>query len=165
MAARYGHAWVSQYGAQPDGLAGAEWRDTLAGVDRTMLHAGFRTDAERADAWPPSSPKFRAMCFGLPTFATVRHEFSHGDEPRTPFGLLCWRFIDTYRLQHADQREADRLVRDAFQLAQAHVFAGGSLPAVHAELAKPEPPVRKIASAETAKRHLDEMMNRLGDVE
>lgn len=95
----------------------------------------------------------------------MRYEMTHGNEPRTPFGLLCWRFVDSFRLRRADQREADHIAHDAYDLAKAHVMAGGALPEVHAELAKPGPREVKPASPEVAKRHIDKIKETLGAVE
>lgn len=159
FAARYGRTWTNQYGTSDAAMAiaYAEWGETLGGLTRAQVQHGIKIDADRASEFPPSSPAFKAMCLGIPSFAAMRYEMTHGNEARTPFGLLCWRFVDTFRLRQADQREADKLARDAYELAKAHVMAGGELPEVHELLAEPEPADRKPASPETAKRHLDAM--------
>lgn len=161
MAARYGNRWTSQVGDSPAGLAGAEWAETIGPQTLDSMQCGFTADADRADGWPPSSTEFSAMCVGVPTFAAMRHEMTHGDQPRTPFGLLCWRFVDTYRLRVADQREADRIARDAYDLAKAHVMAGGVLPEVHEALRAPLVPERRPAPPNVAKAHLDAMRGML----
>lgn len=162
MAARYGNRWTSQVGDSPAGLAGAEWAETIGPQTLDSMHRGFNADAERADGWPPSSSEFAAMCCGIPTFAAMRFEMTHGEQRRTPFGLLCWRYVDTFLLRKADQREADRIAHDAYDLAKAHVMAGGELPAVHEALRAPMEPERKPASTETAERALREICDRLG---
>jgi hypothetical protein len=165
MAARYGHAWTSQYARGDDDalrLAMAEWRETLAGVTSAQVQHGLEADALRGAEWPPSSTHFRALCFAIPSFAATRFEMQHGDEPRTPFGLLCWRFVDPFRMRTATQDQADRIARDAYELAKTHVMAGGELPVVPELLAKPDPQQREAASRETAERTLREMAEKLG---
>jgi len=165
MGAMFGHTWASQYGESPTGLAGDTWGAALAGVTPQQVADGLRATLALGEEFPPSAPRFRALCFGIPTFAAMRFEMTHAEEPRTPFGLLCWRFVDTFRLRQADQREADRLARDAYELAKDHVMRGGELPEVHEALARPDEPERRPASPEVAKQHIDEMLRNLGDDE
>lgn len=163
MVAMYGHGWASQYGETPDGVGGDTWSAALAGLTAAQIGEGLRATLHGGGGdFPPSAPHFRERCFGIPAFAAARFEMTHGDVPRTPFGLLCWRFVDTFRLRTADQREADRLARDAYDLAKAHVMAGGGLPEVHAELAKPEPAAKHEANPETVARVLAGLNAKLG---
>lgn len=162
MGAMFGHTWASQYGESPTGLAGDTWAAALAGVTAQQVAEGLRATLRLGGEFPPSAPRFRALCFGVPAFSVVRFEMTHGEVPRTPFGLLCWRYVDTYRLRQADQREADRLARDAYELAMAHVMDGGELPEVHEALQAPLEPERKPASPEIAERTLREMCGKLG---
>lgn len=147
MAARYGHAWVSQYGASPGGLAGAEWRETLSGVSREMLREGFRCDASRGEEWPPSSTKFRALCFGIPSFAEIERLVRPGSTAATPFARLVMGCIDGWEYQRADYDKARRMVQDAYALARDHVLAGGDLP---------DEPVAYIPDLSQRKRELTE---------
>lgn len=153
MASRYGHAWVSQYGPLPDGIVAAEWRDTLKGITVEQLRSGFAEDAVRASDWPPTSTRFRAMCLGIPSIALVRSEFDDLVEHISRFGSsagasgtvsrftrLAWSYIDTYVFRHeASGRRADRMVREAYELASTFLMAGGELP---------EEPVAYIAAPE-----------------
>lgn len=167
MAALYGHTWTSQYVRGDDDslrLSMAAWREALAGLSPQQVRAGIKADVLRGAEWPPSAPAFRALCLGIPSFAAVRFEMQHGDEPRTPFGLLCWRFVDPFRMRSASQDQADRLARDAYELAKSHVMAGGELPVVPELLARPEPQRHEAASRETAERTLREMQEKLGAV-
>lgn len=161
MAASYGHTWTSQYDADDSEigvaareLAYAHWSEALAGVSSTQMLAGLRADLNRGSEWPPSAALFRALCFGIPAFSSVRYEMTHAEAPRTPFGLQCWRFVDAFRLRTADQREADRLARDAYELAREYVMTGGELPPVPEALAKPEPPPKRYASEDEVREHL-----------
>lgn len=128
MVARYGHRWIAHYGDSPDGLAGAEWRETLTGVTREMLREGFRRDAVRGDDWPPSSTKFRALCFAVPSFAEIERLVRPGCSATTPFARLVMGCIDGWEFQRADFDKARRMVQDAYALARDHVLSGGELP-------------------------------------
>lgn len=164
MAARYGHTWTSQYVRGPDAamaIAMAEWGETLRGLTAEQIQRGLDADMQRGDEWPPSSAHFRALCFGIPSFAAMRYEMTHAEVSRTPFGLLCWKFVDPFLMRQADQREAHRIARDAYELAKDHVLRGGELPEVHEALARPDVPERRTASPEVAKRHLDEILSNL----
>lgn len=140
MASRYGHAWVSQYGPLPDGIVAAEWRDTLKGISLEQLRVGFAEDAIRTSDWPPTSTRFRAMCLGIPTLAAVRHEVSkvlcvqtafdgrRADLKVSGFTRLAWSFLDVVTFRMAEVKRADRMLRDAYELASKHVMEGGELP-------------------------------------
>ena len=136
MASRYGHAWVSQYGPLPDGIAAAEWRSTLWGLTPEQLREGFEADAVRGSEWPPSSPKFRSMCFGVPSIASVRLEISDmcryagmGQESIVSrFTRGVWSRINSYAYRNATGKVAERMVADAYELTKEFVLEGGTLP-------------------------------------
>lgn len=174
MASRYGHAWVSQYGTTPGGFAGAEWRDTLAGLSAEQFREGFRADRLRGAEWPPSSTAFRAMCLAVPSLAAVRAEVDvraaarhnplGGSAPAvrmSPFAMEVWSRLNTYAYTHGDK--PDRVLREAFDLAREHVMAGGDLPEPVAELPPPEPPKRTPVSPEVAKAAFADIAAILGD--
>lgn len=149
MASGYGHRWTSAFGVSPeheDGrltLAGDTWANTLAGLSEQQIAEGLRvcrlvgTD----DDWPPSATAFRAMCLGVPSLAAVRFELRGREYSR--FTRLVWQRIpDPYAFAQADTQRAERIVRDAYQLAREHVMRGGALPdepVAAIEQAKPEP--------------------------
>lgn len=159
MASRYGHAWVSQYGAAPQGIAGAEWRSTLGALTAAQLREGFAADERRGSDWPPSSTTFRAMALGIPTLAVVRAGLS-AKEP-TRFVRQVWQHIDRYRFLHADQREGDRLLAEAYELARLHVMDGGELPPAPEALIEHTEPTRTPASPETVRAHMDAIAAKL----
>lgn len=165
MASRYGHTWVSQFGASPAGFAGAEWSGTLSGITRSQIVSGMATDAARGAEFPPSSPRFRAMCLGIPEFGSVRRELTSrnsASRAASPFAVLVWQHLDTYRWKQSPADHADRLLREAYEAAHEHVMRGGALPdAPVAELshAKEE---RKPADPETAKAEIERMAQMLG---
>lgn len=167
MAARYGHAWVSQYGTEPRGVVAAEWRDTLTGVTRDMLREGFDADAARGDDWPPSSTKFRALCFAIPSFEAIERQSRAGATSHSSFARLVHGFIDGWEYQRADADKARAMLKAAYQLATEHVLAGGNLPEEPvAYIGKPEPREKTPEETEAANRAaahaLAEMKKRLG---
>lgn len=163
MASRYGHSWVSQFGAQPDGIAGAEWRSTLSGVDRAGIEAGFRADRARGAEWPPSSTKFRAMCFAIPSLAAVKLELKKGPTAPGPFARMVWSYIDSYRYRNATAEAADFLLKDAYEIAREAVMSGTPLPDDPVgTLDAPKEPKPVPASPEAAKAHLAEIQRILG---
>ena len=161
MASRYGHAWVSQYGAAPDGIAAAEWRGTLAGLSAKQIRNGFEDDALRGSDWPPSSTRFRAMCLDIPTLAEVSMRFrTNQSGPR--FDRLVYQFLDSYRFKNSAWDKADRLLRDAYDMARDHIIAGGELPADPAALIEAEKPAKRVpAPPEVAKSHIDAIADML----
>lgn len=164
MASRYGHAWVSQYGPLPDGIAAAEWRETLAGLNASQIREGFQADAMRGDHWPPSSPAFRAMCMGIPSMASVRAEVDecfgfHGDSrpivSRFARGVLAR--INTYNFRNGSGKDQQRMFAEAYERTREFVMDGGVLPVEPAALIERKFPESKPADPEVAKAHLDKI--------
>lgn len=166
MASRYGNAWVSNFGAQPNGIAAAEWRGTLAGVTPEQLREGFEADVLRADNWPPSSAKFKAMCLGIPSIASIRAEVVDYLTYRKPFDgpdarPIISRFargvlsrLDTYSYRNASGKLADRIFEEAFQRTREFVMEGGTLPVNPLALIEKTEPEHKPASPEVVAEHL-----------
>lgn len=125
MAEIYGHRWTSAYGDDPDadGAAGT-WAKGLSGVTGTQLADGLKACVVASDPWPPTLPAFRAMCLGVPSLPSVRLD----RERVTPFARLVWSYLDGYAMRHAASDKAERMFRDAYELAREHVMAGGDLP-------------------------------------
>lgn len=169
MASRYGNAWVSNFGAQPNGIAAAEWRGTLAGITPEQLREGFEADVLRADNWPPSSAKFKAMCLGIPSIASIRAEVVDYLTYRNPFGAqgarpIISRFargvlsrLDTYAYRNASGKVADRIFEEAFQRTREFVMEGGTLPVNPVALIEKTEPEHKPASPEVVSEHLAKM--------
>lgn len=166
MASRYGNAWVSNFGAQPNGIAAAEWRGTLSGITPEQLREGFEADVLRADNWPPSSAKFKAMCLGIPSMASVRAEVVDYLTYRKPLGAsdarpIISRFargvlsrLDAYAYRNASGKAADRIFEEAFQRTREFVMEGGTLPVDPVALIERQAPEHKPASPEVVAEHL-----------
>jgi len=133
MAALYGHTWTSAYGDSSRGPAGAQWAKTLAGMTRAQIEAGI--DACRAEGaeFPPSAPRFRAMCLGIPSLARVRLELTRGQP--SPFARMVWANLDVHRYRTESADRADRMLREAYELAREERMRGAELP---------EPPTASI---------------------
>jgi len=158
MAEIYGHKWTSAYGEDAGASAGQTWAKGLAGLTAVQVGAGIRAALASAEEWPPTLPKFRAMCFGVPSFGVVRGEINARDSKRSPFALLVWSRIDGVRYRAADADRADRLLREAYDEAVEHIVRGGELPEPRAEISAPVAEPRKPASPEVARKHLESLM-------
>lgn len=157
MAEIYGHRWTSAYGEDAGASAGQTWARGLALLSPTQIAAGLEAVLASADDWPPTLPAFRAACFGLPAFATVRAELVALNSRRSPFARLVWSLLDTHRWRSVDADRGDRLLREAYDLAREHVMRGGELPPEPVAEIEQQPEQRTPASAETARAHIDAM--------
>lgn len=124
MADIYGHKWTSAYGVDAAKGAGSTWAAGLADLTRRHFAAGIDACRVSADPWPPTLPQFRAMCLGIPSLAAVKLD----RDKATPFARLVWQHLDGYRMRQASADAADRMLREAYELAREHVMRGGALP-------------------------------------
>ncbi len=157
----FGHTWLSQYGARPDGIGGDTWAAALAGVTGAQLAAGLQATLALGSDYPPSAPRFRALCLGIPSLATVRVELARRDARRSPFVVLVWSHVDAHRYRMADADRADRMLREAYDAAREHVMRGGSMPEPAVELEAPAPTKRTPAPPEVAEWNLSEIATAL----
>lgn len=167
MASRYGHTWVSQFGASPGGIAAVEWRETLAGLTPAQIREGFDADAVRGDDWPPSSPRFRALCMGIPTLGSVRAEIrdmlnwsGRGQgSVVSRFARGVWSRINVYSYRSADGKLAERMLREAYELTRESVMEGGTLPVEPVAMVehKPDDTPRRPADPEVVREHIARM--------
>jgi hypothetical protein len=128
-------------------LGGDTWSRGLTLVTEAQIADGLSACIIRNDVWPPTLPEFRGMCLGIPSIAAVRRAITA--RSRTPFVRLVWQNLDSYRFSRADQQTADRMLRDAYEIARDHVMRGGELPAPAAgEIEHKEPERKKPVSAE-----------------
>lgn len=132
MTALYGHAWVSVLGVTPhdnaEGLsmAGDTWSRALAGLSGRQIAAGIEACIAEGAEFPPSAPRFRAMCLGVPSLAAVRSELRHGDPSQ--FARAVRAELDDFRYKQASADQGDRMLRDAYDLVHERVMRGESLP-------------------------------------
>jgi hypothetical protein len=163
MAAMFGHSWVSQYGAQPDGVGGDTWSAVLADLTPQQIAGGLHATSRIAADWPPTAPRFRALCLGIPTMAECRIELRSGNPDPSPFARLLWSYLDGYNYRLAPKDKADKMLRDAYDLAAAFVMDGGALPEASPAITQAEPEPRKPADPETAGRYIAELQALFGE--
>ena len=157
----YGYRWTSAYGEDAEKGAGETWSKGLSGISPRGIADGLSAALVSSDPWPPTLPQFRAMCLGIPSFASVVRVI-RGAAEKTAFSRLVWQHLDEYRHRTVDADKAERLLRDAYDLARDHVMAGGALPdAPVAQIDAPKPAEAKPADPEVAKRYIAEMAAKL----
>lgn len=161
MAALFGHTWASQYGASPAGIGADTWAAALADVSPAQLASGLRETLAAGSDFPPSAPRFRAMCFGIPSLASVKYIIRARQYDR--FVALVQSRLDSYLFAHSDQKTANRLLAEAYEVAKDHVMRGGALPAVPAGQVEHEREIRKPASPETAEAAFERIQKLLGE--
>jgi hypothetical protein len=155
MGAIYGHRWVSAYGDDPCGVAGMAWTGALDAMSRAQIDTGLRACVDGIDGWPPSLPEFRALCLGIPSLAAVRAEMRPGHPSPSRFCRGVWSRIDGWSYQRAEQRQADAMLREAYELTCAAVLAGGPLPDDPvAEINQQQPERKPPATPEQMAAHL-----------
>lgn len=144
MAAIYGHRWTSAYGERCDDdsgdltVPGDTWQRGLDAVGEHRIATGLNACVMSPDPWPPTLPKFRAMCLDIPSLARVRLTFNGASET-TPFTRKMWQNIDSFRLKQADTEKADRILRDAYEMTCEYVMTGAELPTPSAAAIAREP--------------------------
>lgn len=134
MVALYGHAWVSVHGLTPQAtdhdalsMSGSTWAGVLAGLTGLQIAEGVNACVAEGGEFPPSAPRFRAMCLGVPSLGAVRSELRHGSP--SPYTRAVWTELDVHRYKLAGADQADRLLREAYELVRDRVMRGEPLPA------------------------------------
>lgn len=163
MAGMFGHTWTSAYGDNPSGIGADTWSAALADVSPTQIAHGLRETLATGAEFPPSAPRFRAMCLGVPSLASVKHILHAKQYDR--FASLVLSKLDTYIFSRSDQKTADRLLKDAYEIARDHVMRGGNLPAEPVgRLAAPEPEEKPVrAPADVARPYVEQLAALLGE--
>lgn len=157
MVSIYGHRWISAYGADQAEGSGDAWAKGLAGLAPGQIGRGIDECIVASDPWPPTLPQFRGMCLGIPPFAAVRLDTDRVE----PFTRLVWQHLDGHRYRTSPADKADRLLREAYELAREHVMRGGELPGESKAVAH-EKPVITPATPESAAEHLERIRQELG---
>ena len=126
MLGMYGHTWASAYGDAPNGTTAETWASTLAGVSNQQIADGLRACVAEGGEFPPSAPRFRAMCLGIPSLALVRLDIRSGEHSQ--FTRAVWANLDGYRFRQSSADAADRMLREAYDLTREQVMRGEALP-------------------------------------
>ena len=161
MTEAYGFRWTSAFGEDAGRGAGLTWAAVLADLAVEQIAAGLEA-AVRSYRWPPTLTEFRELCLGIPHFPAVRFELQDRNAERSPFALLVWSKLDSFRFTRADSDTADRMLREAYALAREHVLAGKPMPEKPAAAIEHVEPERKPASPEVAAAHLADLKQRFG---
>ncbi len=160
----FGHTWTSQYGPKPDGIGGDTWAAALSGISGEQLAHGLRETLLLASDFPPSAPRFRALCFGVPSLVSVRAEVMARNVSRSPFCRVVWTHIDPFRFRQADAKSADAMVKEAYEAAREYVMRGGAMPEEPAgEIGLDEPAPIKPASPDVVKSVAAKLREVLGE--
>lgn len=138
--------WEREYGRSPfdehdrPTADAVLWGRHLAGFTRETILSALEGFAQRGDTWPPNLPELRRACFNLPSYAQLKDRFTDTSDP---FVLLVRRSMDSYLFSRAEQSRADRMLRDAYDLACEKVMQGEPLPVVPRQIkAEQRAPVR-----------------------
>lgn len=154
MGGLYGHRWASAFGTDPKGLAGREWSLALADLSREQIDTGLDACRRSGEDWPPSAPAFRARCFGIPSFEQVRADIT---PKRLRFTRLVLEGLDHYLFTRSAQRDAERMLRTAYDYAVARRLDGAELPAEPAAALAKDPtstePPRRTCTPEQIAAH------------
>ncbi|MFC3549568.1 hypothetical protein ACFOLC_00900 [Lysobacter cavernae] len=162
MTGLYGNTWTSNYGDQPRSLVGAEWARTLAGLNRAQIDAGFDACRTEGAEFPPSAPRFRSVCLGIPSFAVVNVELlTRSNAERSPFSRLVWQHIDGHAHRHASASDAKRTRKEAYDVTCELVMRGELLPVTVAGEIEHVQPVVNVARPEVARRYIAEIQTLL----
>lgn len=163
MAGLYGHRWTSAFGADPNSVGGREWALTLAGLDRAQINTGLNACRNTLDYWPPPAPVFKARCLGIPTLDAYRLEATKRE---SPFARLAATALDWYAFARADHREAERMLRSAYDLTAQRVLSGEPMPEQLAELTKETPKPKPITPGrgDAALVDLRELLKGVGEL-
>lgn len=153
----FGNGWVSQWGDDPDSPTGAVWAKGLAGMRAEDIRTGVSACVTAGGKWPPTLPEFRARCLRIPSFA----EFKLDVDKAMPFSRLVWQYLDAYAYRQASADRAERMLREAHEVASQHRMLGYTLPAEPAGLLTvPAGPVP--SNPEHARRCIEELRKLLG---
>lgn len=156
----YGHRWSATFGESTEGNSAADtWAKGLAGITPAQLADGLKACITSSDPWPPTLPEFRAMCVGVPSLVTIRAEIN-GKGERTPFAILVWQRLDAYQFRMVSAKDAERMLRDAYEDAREFVMRGGALPAVAPAIESEEKEFKPV-SDDIAKKHMLDLRREL----
>ena len=162
MAEIYGHTFTSAFGPDPTGPVGATWAKGLSGLTGQDLARGLSACLRSGDTFPPTLPRFRMLCIGIPAVERVAHEIRSGE--RSAFTQMVLQRMDLHRYKAVDAKQAEQLLRSAYSLAVDARMAGEPLPE-QVELLGHEPQEKTFtpASPETIAREMAKIEQILAD--
>ncbi|QWF19280.1 hypothetical protein [Lysobacter capsici] len=123
----YGNTWASQYGTAASGSAAETWGAALAGLTPAQLADGLRACVAEGREFPPNAPRFRSLCFGVPSLDRVLLEVRKPDTA-SQFTRVVYQHVDGYTLRHASEDRVEQLITRAYNLVRETVMKGEPLP-------------------------------------
>ncbi len=128
MAGIYFNRWTGPMGSDPNAPEMRAWVADMRSLTMAQIDEGLKACRQDPSEWPPSPGMFKARCLGVPRFARARFEITGKPDSRSMFVRKMWEFVDAFAYRKAQQDKADRMLRDAYDLAVEFVLAGGELP-------------------------------------
>ena len=113
MGAIYGHRWSSSYGLTD---IGDTWAIGLASMTPEQIGVGITACIKSGDEWPPSLPKFRAMCLEIPALSKVSRNIFSRRVKDDPFTEIVWSNIDHYRFGQSSAKEGEKMIKAAYEI-------------------------------------------------
>lgn len=142
MIGLYNHKWVSACGELPindDGtltLQGSLWSQGLFGFTQQQINDALRSCMNRSDNWPPVLSEFRAMCLGIPSLDAVKADIGKRDHG---FTRMVWQHLDHWMFTRAEQRDAERQLRSAYDFARERRMCGDEFPIANVQIEHEKP--------------------------
>lgn len=168
MTTIYGRSWTSQWGADPiteHGEVSTAARDLmtlLTGLTQREIDRGFEACILEGGEFPPSAARFRALCLGIPSLASVRIDLQAPPHERDPFTIMVWSYVDAYAYRNASARDSERMLTNAYEHAVEQRKRGKPLP--HVPLAVThEKRISVKATPEEAAKHVAELKEIFGE--
>ncbi len=164
MVVAYGGKWTREHTDDPKSPDGIAWSAELRDLNREQIERGLETCRKSPDEWPPSIGQFRAMCLGIPPFATVKRETLRPHDERSKFTRAVWARVDHYQHRIASVRDGDRMLLEAYEQVRDAVMRGEPLPDIVGVLAH-EPSAKATGLPPHAQRpeHLRNLLAKLGE--
>ncbi|UTA55182.1 hypothetical protein L3D22_04935 [Lysobacter soli] len=139
MIALYGYLWVNAHGLTPHQadanrltISGDTWARALSGLSGSQIAQGLARCLINGSDFAPSAPRFRSMCYGIPSLAAVRSELrnktARNEGDPSSFTRAVWAEMDTFRYRQSSADQADRLLRETYELVVERTVAGVPLP-------------------------------------
>jgi hypothetical protein len=141
MAAIYPTTWAGRMGESPqypaiadDGsphpraghltVYGDTWAKGLAGLGAEQLARGLESCISRSNRYLPDLGEFRALCIGVPSLVSVRADLRKPPHLRSRFATMVGRNLDWHAYRTGDGRDAERMLRQAYDDAHEAVIRG-----------------------------------------
>ncbi len=140
----YFNRWTVTMGTDPNSPDMRAWVAEMRTLTMAQIDTGLKACRQDPSEWPPSPGMFKARCLGVPRYARARYEISGKGEQRSPFVRKMWEFVDSYAYRQAPSDKADRMLRDAYDLAVEHVLADGDLPDMPVALIEQQAPAKPV---------------------